>query len=376
MCFRCNFHCIFQGIVKLCEICGKMEEMKNVKQRFALSAVCGSLILLAFACGPKASTSTDQALTTAIQSRLYANEVTHAANVKVAVADGVVTLSGDVPSADVALQAMTVANGTAGIRSVANQMKVQPSTLADSSISPDPMRAQPAAAPSQTPLPQQLQTPPPPPSVAPPPPPPTVPVPVVDGRPEQHEEMVRRGDERHDEPAAPPKPRTITIAAGRSLSIRMIDGIDTGHNQEGQTFRASLSAPITDDDRVIVPAGTLAIVLLAESRGAGRIKGQSELELRVTSITYHGEPVRVATSSYEAKGSARGKESAIRTGIGAAAGALIGGLAGGGKGAGIGAAAGGGAGVGYQLLTHGKQIKIPSETQIDFRLEAPLVLTR
>ncbi len=79
---------------------------------------------------------------------------------------------------------------------------------------------------------------------------------------------------------------------------------------------------------------------------------------------------------YEAKGNSRGKQSAIGTGIGAAAGALIGGLAGGGKGAGIGAAAGGGAGVGFELLTHGKQIKSPSETEIGFTLAAPLVLTR
>jgi hypothetical protein len=117
-------------------------------------------------------------------------------------------------------------------------------------------------------------------------------------------------------------------------------------------------------------------VLLTEARSAGRIKGQSELELRLTSITYHGGPVRVSTSTYEAKGGSRGKQTAIRTGIGAAAGALIGGLAGGGKGAGIGSLAGGGAGAGYQLLTHGKQIKIPSETEINFRLESPLVLTR
>ncbi len=156
----------------------------------------------------------------------------------------------------------------------------------------------------------------------------------------------------------------------------MIDGIDTGHNHEGETFRAALSAPITRGDRVIVPVGAAATVLLTEARGAGRIKGSSALELRVTSLVYRGEHVPVETGVYEAKGNSRGKQSAIRTGIGAAAGALIGGLAGGGKGAGIGAAAGGGAGVGFQLLTHGKQIKIPSETEIGFTLAAPLVLTR
>jgi hypothetical protein len=100
------------------------------------------------------------------------------------------------------------------------------------------------------------------------------------------------------------------------------------------------------------------------------------LELRLVSIAYHGVDVPVSSSTYEAEGSRRGQQTAIRTGIGAAAGALIGGLAGGGRGAGIGAAAGGGAGLGVQLLTHGQQVKIPSETQIMFRLAAPLVLGR
>jgi hypothetical protein len=155
----------------------------------------------------------------------------------------------------------------------------------------------------------------------------------------------------------------------------MVDGIDTKVNTAGQTFRASLDAPLTSDGKVIVPAGAPVTVLLASAQGAGRIKGQSSVELHVTSLRYHGQDVPVTTSVYEQQGKGRGKESAIRTGIGAAAGALIGGLAGGGKGAGIGAAAGGGAGVGLQLFTHGQQVKIPSETQLTFRLEAPLILT-
>jgi hypothetical protein len=325
--------------------------MNSVKKILLIS----SLGCLMIACGPKAS---DQDLTTAIQAKLYANDATRSANVKVAVADGVVTLTGGVPTSDVALQAMNVANGTPGIKSVNNQLTVD---TAASTAAPLP----PAVAP-----PQNLA------------PPPRREEPVRhDG--DRDRDRARDRDRDHDRdrdrggpPLPPPPPIMVTIPAGQSVSVRMIDGIDTGHNQQGQTFRASLSAPITDGDRVIVPAGAPATVLLAETRGAGRIKGQSELELRLTSIGYHGADVAVSSGAYEAQGSGRGKQTAIRTGIGAAAGALIGGLAGGGKGAGIGAAAGGGAGIGFQLLTHGQQIKIPSETEITFRLAAPLVLAR
>jgi hypothetical protein len=350
----------FGAASTLLSFCQNRGEMNHVQKIFLLS----TLSCLMIACGPKAAT--DQALTTDIQAKLYANDVTRSAAVKVAVTDGVVTLSGDVPNADVALQAMSVANGTTGIKSVSNQMKVAEAVAS----------ALPAAA-SQfaptPPAPVQNMAPPLPPVAAAPPPP--RPVQRAEARPPQHEEMTRRDAEERPVAPVPPRPRTFTIPAGQAISIRMIDGIDTGHNREGESFRASLSAPITEEDRVIVPAGAPATVLLASARGAGRIKGQSELELRLTSVTYHGAEVRVSSGAYEAKGGSRGKQTAVRTGIGAAAGAVIGALAGGGKGAAIGAAAGGGAGAGYQLATHGQQVKIPSETEITFRLEAPLVLT-
>lgn len=255
-------------------------------------------------CGPKGAA--DQSLAADIQARLASNDATRAANIKVAVVDGVVTLSGDVPSSDAALQAMTVANNTTGIKSVSNQMKVAVEAS--------------AVAPPSPPV-----------TVAPgPPPPPAEPTPIPPVAREVREARPREPEHR--------EPVTITIPAGSEISIRMIDSIDTSRNREGETFRASLSAPITDGDRVVVPVGAPAVVLLASARSAGRLKGNSELELRLSSIVYRGENVRVASGVYEAKGGSRGKQSAVRTGIGAAAGALIGGLAGGGKGAGIGAA--------------------------------------
>jgi hypothetical protein len=315
----------------------------NSGRKILLISTLGGLLI---ACGPKAAS--DQDLTTAIQAKLYSNDATRSANIKVTVAEGVVTLSGDVPNSDVALQASNLANGTAGIKSVNNQLTVDNAAASVAAV-PPPI--------PPSPLPPQNLAP---------------PAHQEGPLPPRQEQMARHDGDRerdHDRDHPP-----VTVQAGQSISVRMIDGIDSARNQQGQTFRASLSVPITAGDRVIVPAGAPATVLLAYARGAGRVKGQSELELRLVSITYHGADVPVSTSTYEAEGSRRGKQTAIRTGIGAAAGALIGGLAGGGRGAGIGAAAGGGAGVGFQLLTHGQQVKIPSETQITFRLAAPLVL--
>jgi hypothetical protein len=335
-----------------------------------LLATVTTLACLTLACGSKGPS--DQSLTSDIQAKLYANDATKAASINVAVKDGVVTLSGSVPNSDVELQAMKIANGAPGVKTVTDQMKLNGALAADlppaaaaadvpiPDSSPAPVKPNPEAGPlpsmaaANAPAPAAPEPVPAPPPVE---PAPAAPAPAPAA------------------PAPPPEPVTVTIPAGERLAIRMVDGIDTKVNTAGQTFRASLDAPLTVDRHVIVPVGAPITVLLAQAQGAGRVKGQSAVEVRVTSLRYHGHNVSVRTSVVEEQGKARGKQSAIRTGIGAAAGALIGGLAGGGKGAGIGAAAGGGAGVGLQLFTHGQQVKIPSETQLTFRLEAPLTLT-
>jgi hypothetical protein len=168
----------------------------------------------------------------------------------------------------------------------------------------------------------------------------------------------------------------LTVPAGGRLQVRMIDGIDSGKNTVGQTFNGTLDAPLVHGSRVVVPAGAPAVVLLTNASSAGRIKGSSELQVRVVSLTVGGREYKVDSDVYEEAGKGKGKQTAIRTGIGAAAGALIGGLAGGGKGAAIGAGAGGGAGLGYQFFTHGSQVKIPSESVVAFRLASPLSIRR
>jgi hypothetical protein len=81
------------------------------------------------------------------------------------------------------------------------------------------------------------------------------------------------------------------------------------------------------------------------------------------------------SSGRTGEGSSRGKNTAAKVGGGAALGAIIGGIAGGGKGAAIGAGIGAGAGTGVQTVTKGQQIKLASESVLNFNLEAPLNVT-
>lgn len=308
------------------------------------------LSILLAGCGAKSAN--DQSIITNIQSKLYADATTKPASIGVAAKDGVVTLSGDVPSSAVELEAMKIANGTAGVRSVSDQMKINNALAGQLPNAGAPPLA--AAAPESYPAASST-----PPAAAPPSTPP--PVPDAAAAPP---------------PSAPAEPVVYTIPAGDRVSVRMIDPIDSGRNTAGQTFRASLDSPLVSHGRVVIPAGAGATVLLAEDKGAGRIKGRSAVELRLTSIEHRGRTYQIDSSPYEAVGKARGKNTAVRTGVGAGVGALIGALAGGGKGAAIGSAAGGGVGFGSSALTHGQQIKIPSESVITFRLEAPVSVSR
>ncbi len=170
-------------------------------------------------------------------------------------------------------------------------------------------------------------------------------------------------------------PVTETIPAGQDIAVQMIDSITSKTNKTGETFHASLSQPVVVEGKTVFPAGANATVLLADAKGAGRIKGNSELEVRLVSIEHAGKTYQVDSNVHEVVGKGRGKQSAVRTGVGAAAGAIIGAIAGGGKGAAIGSLAGGGAGAGFQLATHGQQVNIPSETELTFTLQTPIVVT-
>jgi hypothetical protein len=161
----------------------------------------------------------------------------------------------------------------------------------------------------------------------------------------------------------------ITIPAGTSLLVRMIDGVDSSKSQVGDTFEGSLESPLMVGDTVVAERGADVFGKLARVKSAGKISGGAELTLELTGVRIAGNIVPIDSTTYEVAGKGRGKESAGRIGGGAALGAIIGAVAGGGAGAAIGAGAGAAAGTTIQLVTHGEKVRIPSETLLEFKLE-------
>lgn len=161
----------------------------------------------------------------------------------------------------------------------------------------------------------------------------------------------------------------VTVPAGTTILVRMIDSVDSETNQIGDRFRASLEEDLVVDGVVVAPKGTDVYGRLAEAKEAGRIAGKSELKLELTDILIGQQLQPIVTGEYEVAGESRGKQTAKRVGGAAAVGAIIGAVAGGGKGAAIGAGVGAGAGTAIQVLTKGQQVRVPSETLLEFRIE-------
>jgi hypothetical protein len=176
-------------------------------------------------------------------------------------------------------------------------------------------------------------------------------------------------------PVPPPAPRQIRVPSGTLVAIRMVDSVDSETASAGETFKASLDEPIVVDDETIFPKGSEVWVKLSKVQSAGRVSGRSELQLQLDRISLRGKNYLLESSTYVTTGASQGTRTAKSAGLGAAIGAAIGAIGGGGKGAVIGATTGAGAGAGVEAIRKGEQVRVDSETRLDFRLEDSLEVT-
>lgn len=114
---------------------------------------------------------------------------------------------------------------------------------------------------------------------------------------------------------------------------------------------------------------------MIDAKKLGRFKGQAVLALRLERVTTRWGSYAVDTSTMERIEKGKGKRTAGFVGGGGALGAIIGGIAGGGKGALIGGLAGAGAGAAGTAMTGNKEIFLPAETLITFRLDHSVRVT-
>jgi hypothetical protein len=296
-----------------------------------------------------------------IQTKIKADSGLHSQQLAVQSANGSVTLSGVVDNHAQREAAARYASSEPRVKQVVNNLEVTPSTPAQSAQAAPPPAEEPKPVShhqkksrkpeddSTSGSPQEVAQNPPPtitPTVA--PAPPSAP------------------------PPPPPPPQKVTIPQGTVLVVRLVEPIDSEKNQVSDIFHATLNNPITINGETVVPSGSDVRGYLVDVESAGRFVGQSRVILQLDSINSGGQTYNIQTDQYKMQGSSRGKNTAEKVGVGAGIGALIGAL-GGGKGAAIGAA-GGVIGGGVQAASKGQQIKLPSETVMNFTLQAPVTV--
>ena len=291
-----------------------------------------------------------------VQGKIYSDPNIQSKQISVQSSNGVVTLSGTANSDAERIAAATDAGQVAGVKTVLNNLTVAaPATQAVAPIDQTPAEeAAPASRPTRTvarstaPRPRRVPT-------------------SYNG----NSSSSYSGGSTSTQSA--PAPRPVTVPSGTTISVRLIDTIDSEKSQTGENFRATLDSALVDEaGNTVVPAGYDVTGRLVDVKSAGRFAGKSDVVLELSRLSVNGRTYDLHTSQFTKEGTARGKSTAMKVGGGAALGALIGGLAGGGKGAAIGAGVGAGAGTGVSAATKGQQIVLPPETVLNFQLQSPL----
>jgi len=336
------------------------------------------MALLVFAGCNQKSARSDAQVASDVQSKIYADAAVQSRDISVQANSGIVTLNGNVANDAERGAAANDAAAVDGVKTVVNNLQVQQAQVAP----PPPAVAPPAPVP--TPAPQQRET-----KRA-----------AKTETPHKKHSAARDSDNdepvlaRNTPPAAdpfpvaqqpapsvapvpppPPKPQKVTIPAGTQITVRLSQPLDSERNQVGDSFRASLGAPIVVDDETVIPMGADVTGRVAAVQSAGRFAGASVLTLDLTSLSVNGKTYNLQTNQWSRQGKGEGTNTAVKAGGGAALGAIIGGLASGGRGAAIGAAAGGAAGTGVAATQKGQQIKLGTEATLNFQLTSALTVT-
>jgi type IV secretion system protein VirB10 len=172
----------------------------------------------------------------------------------------------------------------------------------------------------------------------------------------------------------------ITLPAGSELHVQLMTTLSSKTNETGDPWTGKVVEPIFGKGGEIVPEGSTVDGHITYVKAPGRVKGKGEMRLIVDSIsTPDSSKYNIVASLKDASGTkvkdeegtmqGPGKDAkgtAVETGVGAAAGAGVGAIAHGGTGALYGAGIGAMAGLAHRILKKGKDIVLPSGTEMTF----------
>jgi len=343
----------------------------KAKAQLYLDVIASLLLMLGTACNKSTAPRGDAQVASDVQSKIFSDPNVQSRQISVQSANGVITLSGNVNSEAERAAAAQDAAGIDGVKTVVNNLTTQTAQAMPAEPAPEPeQEKQPAteSRPAKKSAMRDHRT---------------------NVRPQSSGNSSSSGMSNmasNQAPAAapeaaapapppPPQPKKISVPAGTQLSIRLIDALDSEKSQVGDSFRATLNAPVVIEDEVVIPQDADVQGRVVDVKSAGRYAGAASMALELTSVSFNGKTYNLSTNQWTRETKGRGKGTAGKIGGGAALGAIIGGIAGGGKGAAIGTIAGAGAGTGVATVGKGQQIHLGSEALISFSLQNPITVT-
>ena len=178
-------------------------------------------------------------------------------------------------------------------------------------------------------------------------------------------------------PGAAPivRPADVNIAAGTNLTIRINQHISVKTSRAGDRFTGEVEDPVIgDNNQVVIPRGSPVSGVVVVSHRRGHFKGSSMLELRLTYLTLNGTRYALDTHDLTQTKKGKGKRTAAFVGGGTGLGMLVGGVATGGVGLLVGGLVGAGGGTALGGLTGNRDIDIPAESIVRFKLADNLVV--
>ena len=267
----------------------------------------------------------DKQISSDIQSKIAADPEAQDSHVAVDSNQGQVTLKGNAKNVAAKREIISVAKAEPGVTSVDDEISIGQDLASNEA----PAASTPAAAPAAA-------------APAPPPPP-------------------------------PPPPPPVVVPAGTILTVRVNQALSTKSVQTGTAFTGVVMTPITLDGKLAIPKGSDVTGVVTDAKKAGKFKGGASLTLALDSVTVNGHHYNIVTEYFAQESKGKGKRTAAMIGGGTGVGAAIGGLAGGGKGAAIGALAGAAAGT-VGSMTGNRDIELPAESALTFKLDQPLTL--
>lgn len=195
--------------------------------------------------------------------------------------------------------------------------------------------------------------------------------------PAQNMERTPTADRAQDNTDTTTPRAAMSVPEGTEIVVRTNDAIDSTTATESQSFSGTVQETVTSaDGQTLIPKGS-DVRLMVRKATSGGTTGSPQLTLGLESINIRGHRYQVDSTDIQQgsnSGIGKNRRTAEYIGGGAALGTLLGAIAGGGKGAAIGAVAGAAAGGTAQVLTKGKEVKVPAETTLRFRLDQPLSL--